>query len=151
MTTKYHIYLTKEERQGLESLIHSGASSARTQTRARILLLCDENQKKKKTTKEISSALLCSLPTITNIRKKFVEGGLGNALYDKPRPGAIPKITGEVEAQLTLLACSAPPTGKARWTLQMLADKLVELKLVESISDVAVMKRLKKMNLSLGW
>jgi transposase len=150
MTTKYHIHLTKEERQELESLIHNGSSSARTQTRARILLLCDENQKKKKTTKEITSALLCSLPTITNIRKKFVEGGLENALYDKPRPGAIPKITGEVEAQLTLLACSAPPIGKVRWTLQMLADKLVELKLVESISDVAVMKRLKKTNLSLG-
>ena len=150
MTTKYHIHLSKEERQELETLIRGGASSARTQTRARILLLCDESQKKKKTTKEITSALLCSLPTITNIRKKFVEGGLENALHDKPRPGAIPKITGEVEAQLTLLACSAPPKGKARWTLQMLADQLVELKLVESISDVAVMKRLKKMNLSLG-
>ena len=150
MTTKYHIYLTKEERQGLESLIHSGESSARTQTRARILLLTDESQNKKKGTKEIASALLCSFPTITNIRKKFVEGGLENALYDKPRPGAIPKITGEIEAQLTMLACSAPPEGRVRWTLQMLADKLVELKLVDSISDVAVMKRLKKMNLSLG-
>ena len=90
------------------------------------------------------------MPTIINIRKKYAESGLENALYDKPRPGAIPKITGEIEAQLTMLACSAPPEGKARWTLQMLADKLVELKLVDSISDVAVMKRLKKMNLSLG-
>jgi len=149
MTTKYHIQLSKEERQELETLVRSGESSARTQTRARILLLCDEGQKKK-TTKEIASALLCSLPTITNIRKKFVEGGLDNALYDRPRPGQTPKITGEIEAQLTMLACSAPPEGKARWTLQMLADKLVELKLVDSISDVAVMHRLKKMNLSLG-
>jgi transposase len=150
MTTKYHIYMSTEERQELESLIRSGASSARTQTRARILLLCDESQNKKKTTKEISSALLCSLPTITNIRRKFVEGGLPNALYDQPRPGQKPKITGEIEAQLTLLACSAPPAGKAHWTLQMLADKLVELKLLDSISDVAVMHRLKKMNLGLG-
>lgn len=150
MRTKYYIYLSKEDRQELETLIHSGESSARTQTRARILLLTDENQKKKKGTKEIASALLCSMPTITNIRKKFVEGGLENALYDKPRPGAIPKITGEIEAQLTMLACSAPPEGRARWTLQLLADKLVELKLVDSISDVAVMHRLKKMNLSLG-
>jgi hypothetical protein len=150
MTTKYHVYLSKEDRQELESLIRGGESSARTQTRARILLLSDENQKKKKGTKEIGSALLCSLPTITNIRKKFVEGGIEKALYDKPRPGAIPKITGEIEAQLTMLACSAPPEGRARWTLQMLADKLVELKLVDSISDVAVMHRLKKMNLSLG-
>lgn len=150
MTTKYHVYLTTENRQELESLIRSGESSARTQTRARILLLTDENQKKKKGAEEIASVLMCSLPTITNIRKKFVEGGVENALYDKARPGALPKITGEVEAQLTLLACSAPPEGRVRWTLQLLADRLVELKLVDSISDVAVMHRLKKMNLSLG-
>lgn len=150
MTTKYHVCLTTENRQELESLIRRGESSARTQTRARILLLTDENQKKKKGAEEIASVLMCSLPTITNIRKKFVEGGVENALYDKARPGAIPKITGEVEAQLTLLACSAPPEGRARWTLQLLADRLVELKLVDSLSDVAVMHRLKKMNLSLG-
>lgn len=150
MTTKYHVCLTQENRQELETLIRSGKSSARTQTRARILLLTDESQKKKKRTEEIASILMCSLPTITNIRKKFVEGGVENALYDKVRPGAIPKITGEIEAQLTLLACSAPPEGRSRWTLQLLADKLVELKLVDSISDVAVMHRLKKMNLSLG-
>ena len=150
MRTKYHIHLSKENRQALEMLIRSGESSARTQTRARILLLTDESQKKQKGTEEIASALMCSLPTITNIRKKFVEGGLEHALYDKPRPGAIPKLTGEIEAQLTLLACSAPPEGRSRWTLQLLADKLVELKLVDSISDVAVMHRLKKMNLSLG-
>ncbi len=151
MTTKYHVSLTKEKRQELESLIRSGESSARTQTRARILLLTDENQPKKTRTADIASMLMCSLPTLTAIRKKFVEGGVENALYDKARPGATPKITGEVEAQLTLLACSAPPEGRSRWTLQLLADKLVELKLVDSISDVAVMKRLKKMNLSLGW
>ncbi|HLA87076.1 MAG TPA: IS630 family transposase [Anaerolineales bacterium] len=144
MRTKYHIHLSKENRQELETLIHSGESSARTQTRARILLLTDESQKKKKGTEEIASALMCSLPTITNIRRKFVEGGLENALYDKPRPGAIPKITGEIEAQLILLACSAPPEGRSRWTLQLLADKLVELKLVDSISDVAVNASAKK-------
>lgn len=150
MPTKYHIHMSKEERQELEGLVRAGECSARTQTRARILLLCDESQQAPKATQEIASALLCSLPTITAIRRKYVEGGLPNALYDQPRPGQKPKITGEIEAQLTMLACSAPPEGKARWTLQMLADKLVELKLVDSLSDVAVMKRLKKMNLSLG-
>ncbi len=150
MTTKYHIHLSKEDRQELKMLIRSGESSARTQTRARILLLTDENQKKKKRAEEIASVLMCSLATITNIRRKFVESGLANALYDQARPGAIPKITGEVEAQLTMIACSAPPEGRSRWTLQLLADQLVELKLVDSISDVAVMHRLKKMNLSLG-
>jgi hypothetical protein len=150
MAIKYHIHLSAEERQELESLIRSGESSARVHTRARILLLCDEGKNKKKTTKEISSALLCSLPTITSICKKFVAGGLPNALYDRPRPGQKPKLTGEIEAQLSLLACSAPPEGRAHWTLQLLADKLVELKLVDSISDVSVMHWLKKMNLSLG-
>lgn len=150
MNIKYHVELSKADRQELESLIRSGQSSARTQTRARILLLSDETQKTKKSAKEIAAALLCSLPTITHIRQKYVEGGLENALYDRPRPGAAPKITGEIEAQLTLLACSAPPEGRKHWTLQLLADKLVELKLVDSLSDVAVMHRLKKMNLSLG-
>ena len=150
MVTKYHIQLSKADRQELEALIRSGESSARTQTRARNLLLSDENQNRKMSTKEIASALLCSLPTITHIRQKYVEGGMENALYDQPRAGAMPKITGEIEAQLTMLACSAPPEGRLRWTLQLLANKLVELKLVDSISDVAVMKRLKKINLSLG-
>jgi homeodomain-containing protein len=113
MTTKYHVHLSKEDRQELEALIHSGESSARTQTRARILLLTDDGQKKKKGTKEIASALLCYMQTVTNIRKKFLEGGIENVLYDKPRPGAVPKITDEIEAQLTMLACSAPPEGRA--------------------------------------
>jgi hypothetical protein len=150
MVTKYHVQLSKEGRRGLEALIRRGESSARTQTRVRILWLSDENQKKKMGTKEIVSALLCPLPIITHIRKKYVEGGLENALHDQPLLGAVPKITGEIEAQLTMLACSAPPEGRSRWTLQLLADKLVELKLVDSTSDVAVMHRLKKMNLSLG-
>jgi transposase len=144
MKTKYCIHLSEEERQELEALIRNGQLSERAQIRARILMLCDEYQKKKKTTKEITSTLQCCLPTITNIRKRFLKGGLGNALYDKLRSGAPQKITVEIEAQLTLLTCSAPPNGKARWTSQMLADKLVELKLVESISNAVVMKWLKK-------
>ena len=120
MVTKYHVQLSQADRQELNALIRSGESSARAQTRARILLLSDENQKKM-STKEIAAALLCSLPTITHIRQKYVEGGMENALYDQPRPGAVPKITGEIEAQLTMLACSAPPEGRLRWTLQLLA------------------------------
>jgi hypothetical protein len=150
MKTKYYVELSVEERQELEALIRAGNAPARTQTRVRILLLSDRSQAKPKTGKVIASALLCALPTVTNIRRKFSEGGIPKALYDRPRPGQAPKITGEIEAQLITLACSLPPEGKARWTLQLLADKLVELKLLDSISDVAVMKKLKKMNLSLG-
>jgi Homeodomain-like domain len=72
------------------------------------------------------------------------------ALYDKPRPGRVPKITGDIEAKLTVLACSDPPEGHSRWTLQLLADKLVELNLVESISAVAIHKRLKKLSETLA-
>jgi transposase len=150
MNTKYHVELSEEERQELEGLIRAGNAPARTQTRARILLLSDGSRSRPKTGKEIASVLLCAMLTVTNIRRKYSEGGIEKALYDRPRPGHAPKITGEIEAQLVALACSQPPEGKAHWTLQLLADKLVELKLLDSISDVAVMKKLKKMNLSLG-
>ncbi len=144
MKTKYCIHLSEEERQELKALIRNGKLSERAQIRARILMFCDESWKEKRPTKEITSVLKCCLPTITNVRKRFLKGGLGNALYDKPRSGAPQKITGEIEAHLTLLTCSAPPNGKVRWTSQMLADKLVELKLVESINNAVVMKWLKK-------
>ncbi|MEN6519889.1 MAG: helix-turn-helix domain-containing protein, partial [Armatimonadota bacterium] len=78
------------------------------------------------------------------IRKEFVLGGLESALYDKPRPGAAPKITGDIEARITMLACSKPPEGHARWTLRLLADKAVELEYIDSISHTAISERLKK-------
>ena len=77
-------------------------------------------------------------------------GGLETALNDKPRPGRMPKLTGDAEARLVLLACSQPPEGRTRWTLKLLAEQLVELGLVDSISEVAVYKRLKKTNLNPG-
>jgi hypothetical protein len=79
----------------------------------------------------------------TQVRRRFLSGGLQAALYDKGRPGAPPKFTGEVEARLTMLACSEPPEGAARWTLRLLADKMVELGYVESISHVTVGELLK--------
>ena len=150
MSTHINVYLTPEQRTELEQLIHSGTSRARTQTKARILLLTDRNQAQPRSDTAIAAAVQVSKPTIIRTRRRFGLEGLQAALYDKPRPGARPKITGDVEAQLTLLACSAPPDGKARWTLRLLADTLVELQLVESISDVAVLQRLKKTNSSRG-
>lgn len=144
MSKHVHVQLTAEQRAQLERMIRTGSAVARVQTRARILLLADRNQPDRRTDAEIAAALLCSTNTVGSIRRRFVHAGLDVALYDRPRPGAKPKITGEVEAQLTVLACSQPPEGKARWTLQLLADKLVELQVVDSISDVAVMHRLKK-------
>jgi len=93
---------------------------------------------------EIAQATMVHKQTVYNIRKRYVDEGLDSALHEKPRSGQPPKITGDVEAELIVLACSDPPEGHNRWTLQMFADKLVELNLVESITPVAVYKRLKK-------
>ena len=88
--------------------------------------------------------------TVSNVKTRYFAGGLDGALFDKPRPGAKPKIDGEVEARLIALTCSDPPEGHDRWTLRLLADRLVQMELLDSISHVAVGNALKKMNLSLG-
>lgn len=150
MSTHRHVYLTPEQRAQLDRLTRTGTASAQTHTRARILLLIDRSQPDRCTDAAVASGLRCHTNTVGNVRRRFVQQGLDAALYDQPRPGAPPKITGEVEAQLTLLACSTPPDGRKHWTLQLLADKLVELGVVDSISDVAVMQRLKKIASSRG-
>lgn len=144
MSQHTHVRLTDDERAHLQSLLRGGTGRARVQTRARILLDCDLSRGPKRPDKEIAASLRCSRMTVVSIRRRYAAEGLKAALSDKPRPGATPKITGEVEAKLTALACSPPPEGRKAWTLQMLADKLVELQLVDSISDVAVMNRLKQ-------
>jgi putative transposase len=139
-----------EQRQELEKLINRGHAPARSQSRARILLLLDRSQGQRRRDKEVAEAVMCSQSRIVDVRQRFVEEGLESALYDKPRPGQKPKITGDIEAQLVLLACSQAPEGHSRWTLRLLADRLVELSELASISHVAVGERLKKMNLSPG-
>lgn len=145
-----HIHLNADERQELEQLIKSGKHAARAISHARVLLLLDRSQGRERTLQDVADAALVSYGTVANIKKRYFAEGLASALVDKPRPGAQPKVTGEVEAQLIALACSNPPEGHARWTLRLLADKLVELEILESISHVAVGNALKKTNLSLG-
>lgn len=144
------LHLTDEQRERLHDLTHSGKAPARVQTRARILLLTDRSQGRNRTDAQIVEALQCSRTTVVTLRRLCVHQGLDAALYDKARPGAEPKITGDIEAKLTALACSAPPNGQARWTLRLLADKVVELGYLDRISHVAVSKRLKKTNSSPG-
>jgi putative transposase len=145
-----HLQLSPDQRQELEGLIRAGHASARTLTRARILLLTDRGHEPRRTDQEIASALLCSVSTVRAVRRRCHQEGLHGALYDKPRPGAVPKVTGEVEAQMVMLACSAPPEGHARWTLRLLADKMVELDYIDSISHVTVGEHLKKTSCNLG-
>jgi transposase len=144
MSKPLSVALTDEQQDHLRQLTRAGNAPARVQTRARILLLADRSQGQRRTHQQITQALSVSGVTISAICRRFVLEGIDAALYERPRPGQVPKITGEVEAQLVLLACSEPPQGQARWTMQLLADKLVELQLVESISDSAVCERLKK-------
>jgi putative transposase len=144
------IELSIEQRQELERLIRVGNAAARVQSRARILLLSASEPGDWQSAPAVARALLVHPNTVRNVRRRFVAGGLEAALYDRPRPGATPKLTGEVEAQLTLLACSAPPEGHAAWTLRLLADELVVLGVLESVSHTTVGEWLKKTNSSLG-
>ena len=150
MSKRIYIKLNEQERQELEQLISKGTSPARVQRRARILLLSDRNQEQLLGAGEVAKSVMCNPGTVCNVKKRYLSGGLDEALYDKPRPGAVPKITGEVEAHLIALTCSDPPQGQASWTLRLLADRLVELQLLESISHVAVGKVLKKTNSNPG-
>ncbi len=145
-----HIYLNNNERTELEQLIKSGMHSARVIGRARVLLLLDRSQDHKRTIAQVMDAAMVSQGTISNLKQRYFAGGLARALHDLPRPGAKPKIDGQVEAHLIALACSAPPDGYDHWTLRLLADRLVSLEVIESISHVAVGDALKKMNLSPG-
>ena len=144
MSQHLSVHLSDGQRQHLDSLIKKGNAPARVQTRARILLLSDRSQGEQRTQRQIAEAALCCIPTVGQICRRFAREGIEAALSEKPRPGQAPKITGEIEAHLVTLACSEPPEGCARWTFKLLAEKLVELELVDSISEVAVYKRLKK-------
>jgi transposase len=144
---KLHIVSLKEkEREDLKQYLRKGKSSARSLTRARILLLADEGRDDEM----IAEALKVSKTTVSRIRTRYWEGGLDFALHEKARSGAPPKIDGRIEAQLTLLACSEPPDGRSKWTVRLLADRLVEMEAIDSISHMSVQRLLKKMKLSLG-
>jgi len=146
MAKVYHVSLTGAERESLTQLIRRGKPSARKVTRARILMLADAN----KTDEEIKAVMQTSVATICRTRKHFVEKGLTAALEERPRSGAPRRLDGKQEAYLIALACSKPPTGREHWTLRLLTDRLVELQVVDRISDETVRLRLKKAQLNLG-
>jgi len=146
---RYFVNLSQEEKEELQTLISSGKSRARVQTRARVLLLCDEHSDW--SDKKVADAVLCSVPTVERTRKRCVEESFENALYDKRRNRVYErKLDALAEARLVTLACSTPPEGRSVWTMQLLADELVALNVVDTISDETVRRTLKKMKLSLG-
>ena len=150
---KYIIKLTPEERDTLKKVITSGRGPARMFTRARILLKADQGEHGVNWSDEkISDALDVTVQTIERIRQQFVEEGFEAVLSRRPYTQKVSrkKIDGNVEAHLIALSCSDPPKGYVRWTLRLLADKIVELGYVETISHEAIRQTLKKPNLSRG-
>lgn len=140
MAKKYHVDLTDSERAELKAVLKGGKARVRRQYRARVLLLADEGV----IDEDIARSLHLGRSTVERTRRRFVEGGLERALTDLPRPGKARLLNGKQEALLVALACSDPPQGRERWTMQLLADRLVELKVVESITDETVRRVLKK-------
>ena len=149
---RYTIKLTKEEVEELYSIINKGSHSSQTFRTAYILLNCDEGEYAEKITNEqISKVLKVGMRTIDRVKKKFIEAGFEGVLDRRPSSRVYEtKSDGDVEAKLVALCCSEPPKGFAKWSLRLLADKMVELEYVESISHVTVRSVLKKTNLSLG-
>ena len=141
----YIVDLTEEERAYLLDFIKSGEKPARKLNRARILLLADEN----KSDREIAQVLHTGASTIQRTRQRFVEGNLEGAHNERPRQGRSKRLDEKGEVILETLAHSKPPEGRKRWTLQLLADRLVQLKVVASISYETVRQEVKKSELSL--
>ncbi len=136
------VKLKPKERQLLKHLINKGEEKARKITRSRILLLADTG----KTDTQIIEALSIARNTIRQVRQRYTEQGFEAAINEKARPGAPKKYKGAQRAKITALACSKPPEGYSRWSLRLLSDKAVELKLVDEISYITIDRILKKTN-----
>jgi len=149
---RYKVTLTKEEREYLLAIIQKGKNKAQKIRNATILLNSDDGEYSNKINNStISQVLHISNRTVERIKKLFVEESFEFALNGKPHEiQKPPKIDGELEAKLVSLACSETPEGYARWSLRLLADKMVELKYIDSISHEAVRQVLKKTNLNPG-
>jgi transposase len=146
MAKRYIVTLTEEERAHLLALTKKGTVSARQLTRAHILLQADAGG----IDTVIAAALHVGIATVERVRKRFVEEGLEAALHERPRPGGQRKLESKQEAFLIALACSTPPEGRTSWTMQLLAHKLVELRVIDAISDETVRRTLKKTRSSRG-
>jgi transposase len=149
-TVEYPVILTKKERDYLRKNTSAGKWGVRVVKRAQILLKADKSENGALDEEQIASEVGCSLSTVHNIKLRFAKGQRLKALTDNPRSGRPKLIDGEVEAHIIAIACSSPPEGRVRWTLRLIADKVVVLTQAESCSYMSVARTLKKTNLSLG-
>lgn len=137
---RFPVFLSEDEVAELKALVSKGVVGARVMTRARVLLLSHQEKRDR----DVADALGITLTTVGNIRRRFVEGGLKRALHDLPRPGVPPLLNPKQIARLIAETCSEAPEGHAKWTMQLLADRIVTLGVVDSISDETVRRTLKK-------
>jgi transposase len=145
---RYPVHLSAEQQQELHQLIRTGKATAHQQMAARVLLKTDESNEQQLSSSQIAEALEISPRTVIRIKQRFVQQGLATALsgnYPTERP-LQRKIDGRVEAHLIAMACGPAPQGHRRWTMQLLADRVVDLGIVDQISDEAVRLALKKTN-----
>jgi transposase len=151
MAKKYRVTLSAAERDDLVALVSTGKAAARQLAHARVLLQVDESEAGAMSTDEqVAQSLNLSRRTIERVRERFVEQGLSAALLPQPSARRYQRtLDGADEARLIALACSTPPEGKQRWTLRLLAEQAVELKIVEAVSYETVRQALKKTNSSL--
>jgi transposase len=145
MGKRHVVRLTDDQRVGLEHRF-DGPLTRRQRYRVQVLLRADAGD----TDADIADDLGITTNTVANVRKRFAGGGLDAALNDRPRSGGPAKLDGKAEAVVTALACSPTPGGQARWTARLLANKLVELEVVESVSEDTVLRVLKKVTSSRG-
>src|SRR5688572_12115845 len=146
MAKRYRVTLTDEERERLRALTRKGKASVRMVRRAQTLLLAAEER----IDEEIAAALHIGVSTVERTRRRFVEEGLEAALREHARPGARPKLGPKEQAYVVALACTKPPEGRERWTMQLLADRIVELQIVPDITDEAIRRLLKRTSSSPG-
>jgi transposase len=152
MSPRYRVTLTQQERKELEALTRRGKTHARKFIHARALLLCDAGDDGPAwNVADVAKALGVTSRTIEHLKKRFVEDGLEAALERKPRekPPREVRFDGAFEARLIAMACSDVPEGHQRWTVRLLADKVVELNIAPSVSHMTVQRVLKKTNLDL--
>jgi len=151
MRKRYVVRLTDEERGQLRQMVSTGKAAARKLNHARILLLADASPEgMERTDAQIVDALGVGDRTVGRVRQRFVEEGFQAALDPRPRPRLASKLAGPVEADLIALAKSDPPAGLARWTLRLLADRMVQLEMIETVSHESVRQVLKKRGSSRG-
>jgi putative transposase len=146
MVKRYRVTLSDEERDQLQGLSRKRTAPVRTVRRAQALLLAAEG----KTDEVIAEQLRMGVATLERLRRRFVEEGLEASLRERPRPGARPKLGPKEQAFVVALACTKPPEGRERWTMQLLADRVVELQIVPDITDEAIRRLLKRTSSSPG-